>query len=544
MIVSGAAPTRYPYTACTIGSLVTGAAKQFGENLAIVDGGRRLTWADVDREVDAVARALYAEGIRHGDHMAAWLPNQLEWVLTWFAAARIGAVLIPVNTRYKLHEVDYILRQSDARLLIMRDKFLGIDFHEMLNDLCPHLATTGPSSERLPELRSIVVLGTAPDGAQTWSDFLAAGKDVDASVVRSAQELVSPDDPTIIVYTSGTTGHPKGALHSHRILRNEHSISEAMDISSSSVVMNHLPFFHVGGGFTGVLPPLITGGAMVIMDRWDVGQALRLIQDEGVTVFSGTPTHFIDVLNHPERIEFDISTLHSGWIGGANNPPQVLNDVVDVLGVDKLLPVYGMTETTSITTIPRLEDGRDVVLSGKGLPVSDFEVKLIAPDTGAELDPETEGEVCVRGHSVMQGYYKNEEATRRLIDDEGWFHTGDLGVLGEDGYLQITGRLTDLFIVGGSNAYPAEIESVLSKCPGVLQSYVVGVPHPRLGEVGYAFVQRSSRFDIDEDSLLAFCREHLANYKVPHTVVFVDEWPLTATGKIQRFVLKERAVDR
>jgi fatty-acyl-CoA synthase len=353
---------------------------------------------------------------------------------------------------------------------------------------------------------------------------------------------VGHEDPSIIVYTSGTTGHPKGAVHSHRILRNECSITEVMDVGPESRILNHLPWFHVGGGFTGVLPPLITGAAMVVMDVWEPGAALELIEREGVTVFSGIPTHFIDVLNHPSLPDRDVSSLRNGWIGGANNPPEVIQAVIDRLGMQGIQPVYGMTETTSVTTLARLDDPREVVVSGRGRPVSDFEVMVADTDTRAPLPAGREGEVCVRGHLVMQGYYRKPEATAAVMDDDGWFHTGDLGVLDEDGYLSITGRKSDMFIVGGANAYPAEIEIALSEHPAVKQAYVVGVPHPRLGEVGFAFVER--RGEVSEDEVKAFCKGRLADYKVPRFVHFVDEWPLTATGKIQRFRLKEQAAEQ
>jgi fatty-acyl-CoA synthase len=297
----------------------------------------------------------------------------------------------------------------------------------------------------------------------------------------------------------------------------------------------------VAGGFTGILPPLITGGAMIIMERWDPGRALELIERERATVFSGIPTHFIDVLNHPRLAEFDISTLRTGWIGGANNPPEVIDAIMRRMGMNGVLPVYGMTETTSITTIPRLSDPRSVVVSGRGFPVSDFEVRVVDVETGLECDVGVEGEVCVRGHLVMQGYYRNEAATAAVIDEDGWFHTGDLGDLDSDGYLAITGRKSDMFIVGGSNAYPAEIEIALSEEPRVKQAYVVGVPDARLGEVGFAFVELCSGESCSSDEIVQFCKGRLADYKVPRFVEFVEEWPMTATGKIQRFVLGEMA---
>jgi fatty-acyl-CoA synthase len=541
MIVTGTAGDRYRWEPLTIAQLLERTAVTHAERDALLGGGRRLTWAQARDESRELAKGLIAAGIGHGDHIALWMPNQIEWVQLWFASAYVGAVLVTVNTRYKTEEVRYILGQSDARLLLMVREFVGIDYVAMLSRLCPALGSAPiPNADDFPELGRVVLLGdpVAP-GTQPFAEFVAAGASVSDAELDAAAAAVDYDDPTIIVYTSGTTGHPKGAVHSHRILRNEHSIAEAMDVGPDSRVMNHMPFFHVAGGFTGILPPLIAGGAMLVMDRWDPTAAFELIERERATVMGGIPTHFIDLLNHPELERYDVSSLRTGWIGGANNPPEVIEGAIARLGLDGLLPVYGMTETTSITTISGLDDPRAIVLAGKGRPVSDFELKIVDQDTADELPAGAEGEVWVRGHPVMQGYYANEQATAAVLDLDGWFHTGDLGVLDEAGYLSITGRRSDMFIVGGSNAYPAEIEIALTEHPSIKQAYVVGVPHERLGEVGFAFVEPVAGSSLDQQQVVAFCRDRLADYKVPRFVELVSDWPLTATGKIERFRLSE-----
>jgi fatty-acyl-CoA synthase len=541
MVVTGTAGERYPYKPLTIAGLLERTARDHGDRDALIGDERRLSWSETRTLSRQLAKGLIASGIGRGDHVALWMPNRIEWVPLWCAASYVGAVLVTVNTRYKTEEVRYILRQSDARMLITVREFVGIDYAAMLDELCPELGSAPtPNAEDLPELRRVVVLGEpTPAGAVPFAEFAAAGTGVTDAELDAAAAAVDPDDPTIIVYTSGTTGHPKGAVHSYRILRNEHSISEAMDIGSESRVMNHMPFFHVAGGFTGILPPLITGGAMLLMDHWNPTDALALIERERATVMSGIPTHFIDLINHPDRERYDISSLRTGWIGGANNPPEVIDGAIVKLGLEGLLPVYGMTETTSITTIPGLDDPRSVVLAGKGRPVSDFEVTIVDVDTDAELPAGAEGEVCVRGHLVMLGYYRNEEATAAAIDGDGWFHTGDLGVLDDGGYLSITGRRSDMFIVGGSNTYPAEIEIALTEHASIKQAYVVGVPHERLGEVGFAFVEPVAGSSLDQQEVIAFCRGRLADYKVPRFVELVTDWPLTATGKVERFRLSE-----
>jgi fatty-acyl-CoA synthase len=515
VIVTGPPSRRYRWEPITIAQQLDRTAAAFGGNDAVVGSDRRLTWRAVRGEARALAKALVAAGVARGEHIAVWLPNQVEWIVAWFGAAYAGVVVVPINTRYKAEEAHYILHQSDSKLLLCRSRFLEIDFDELLVRM-----------PELPELRRTVTVG------RDYDAFLAAGDAVEDAELHARVASVSYDDPTIIVYTSGTTGHPKGAVHTHRILRNECSITEWMGLESDSRLLGHMPFFHVAGSMSGLMPPLISGGAIVLMERWDVDAALSLVERERITSLSGIPTHFIDLLDHPRLDAHDLSSLRCGWIGGAANPPEVLDGVMERLGIRRLLPVYGMTETTSVTTFPRPDDPREVILSGKGVPVSDFELKVAAPGE--------EAEVCVRGHNVMQGYYRNPEATAAAIDDAGWFHTGDLGVLDENGYLAVTGRKSDMFIVGGANVYPAEVELALAQHPEITQAYVVGVADRRLGEVGFAFVQRRTE-RLTETDVREFCAQRLANFKVPRHVRFVEEWPLTATGKIQRFRLRELA---
>jgi fatty-acyl-CoA synthase len=543
MIVSGPPSQRYRWDPLTIAQQLERTAADAAERESLIAPRRRLSWGEVRDESRAFAKALLAAGVDEGDHVAFWLPNQLEWVIGWFATAYIGAVLIPLNSRYKAEEVSYILRQSDSKLLLMRDRFLGIDFVDMLDRLAPPGEDRRDTSE-YPELDAIVSIGDPAEHATPFMEFMAGRQSVEDAEIDRRRDAVIYDQPTIIVYTSGTTGHPKGAVHSHRILRNECSIAEWMDIGPDSRIMGHMPFFHVAGGFTGILPALISGAALVLMDHWDPGAALQLIERERVTSFSGIPTHFIDLINHPQLERFNTSSLRSGWIGGASNPPEVIDGAISRLGMERILPVYGMTETTSVSTFPRPDDPREVILSGKGVPVSDFELKIADLESGEELDANAEGEICVRGHIVMQGYYRDPAATSASIDEEGWFHSKDLGVVDEDGYLSVTGRATDMFIVGGSNAYPAEIEFALGEHPEIVQAYVVGAPDPRLGEVGYAFVLRRGSSALDEEEVRSFCRDRLADFKVPRYVSFVNELPMTATGKIQRFRLSEIAAEQ
>jgi fatty-acyl-CoA synthase len=512
------------------------------DGLAIVDRGIRLTWAEVDERSRQVARGLLARGVGRGDHVAVWLPNWSEWLLIWLGALRLGAVVVPVNTKFKAHEAGYVIRKSDAKVLFVPSSFLGIRYEELLREICPtwSVGADRPCTE-LPELRDLVVLGEPSELGMGYEEFLTAGDEVGSGAVDEASRQVVPDDAVAIVFTSGTTGFPKGVVHDHRVLRMMTAVSEWFSYSSDDRILGHLPLFHVAGLFSSFLPAMINGGAFVLMEQWDPTRALELIDSERVSVLSGIPTHFLDLLSHSELDSYDTSSLRIGWIGGATIPPEVIRGCSETLGMDGLLPIYGMTETTSTTAVGRVDDPLDVRLSGKGLPIGGYEVSVVDPSTGAHLRPGEEGEIVVRGYTVMRGYYRDPEATAAVFDDDGWFHTGDLGIFDRDGYLQITGRLKDMFIVGGNNVHPADVENVLLRMPGIRQAYVVARQDDRLGEVGVAFIERDSDDAPSREDVVAYCRAHLSSFKVPRDVVFMDSWPLTPTGKIQRFRLRELA---
>ncbi|WP_214366457.1 AMP-binding protein [Pseudonocardia sp. H11422] len=377
MIVTGPSATRYPWEPITIAAQLERTAAAHGDAPGIVFDDRRMTWREVRDAARAMAKGLLARGIGRGDHVAVWMPNHPEWLITWFATCYTGSVVVPVNTRYKPEEVRYILRQSDARLLIMVDRFLGIDYAAMLRTLCPPRADGSLDTSGFPELGGVLVAGGPVPGTGPFDELTASGADISDEQLDAHAGTVRWDDPTIVVYTSGTTGHPKGAVHSHAILRNECSISEWLRIDAGSRILNHMPFFHVAGCMTGVLPGVITGAGLVLMDHWAPRRALELIEREQVTMLGGIPTHFIDLLSHPGLDRVDTSSLRTGWIGGASVPREVVLGAIERLGLAGLLPVYGMTETTSVTTFPRMDDPPEVVLSGRGVPVSDFEVRVV-----------------------------------------------------------------------------------------------------------------------------------------------------------------------
>lgn len=520
------------------------------DRLAIVQAGRRLTWGEVQEESYRTARALLAAGISKGDQVALWLPNHPEWLLLWLGAARIGAVVVPVNTRYKPGEAEYVLRKSESAMLFVEESFLGRNYTDDFRAICPDW--NGTSSTTLPGLRRVVRLGGASvdDGIMAYSRFLAEGDRLPQSTVEAAASQVSPADTLIIVFTSGTTGFPKGVVHTHDALRMMAAVTRWLELDASDRILGHLPLFHVAGVFSSFLPALISGGALVQLDTWDATEALDLVQREGVTVLSGIPTHFIDLLTHPDLGTFDTRSLRTGWIGGSTIPSEVMEGARDKLGMQALLPVYGMTETTSTTTLGRKTDSPESLLAGKGVPLGGYQVAVVDPATRTPLAAGLEGEVAVRGYTVMKGYYQEPEATAIVLDAAGWFYTGDLGIFDANGYLAITGRLSDKFIVGGNNVHPADIERVLQRYPGVKQAHVVARPDSRLGEVAVAFLEmddgetaggNAASAPASVEEVLTYCAENLASFKVPRDVVFVDSWPTTPTGKVQKFRLRELA---
>jgi fatty-acyl-CoA synthase len=514
-------------------------ADRHGDRLALVHGDIRLTWAEVAVESRRLAKALLASGVSRGDNIGLWLPNHPGWVLLWLAAVRIGAAVVPINTRYKPGEAAYLLAKSQAVMLVMEDTFLAADFPEAFRKICPDW--DGERSVELPDLRGVVLAGRPESGMVPFDEFHAAGESVSDAKLQAVAEKAQVDDTVIIVFTSGTTGYPKGVMHTHNALRMMRAVTEWMGIGPEDRILGHLPLFHVAGVFSSFLPALVTGGALVHLDQWEPARALEVIDQEGVSVLSGIPTHFIDLLRHPRLHDFDVSRLRTGWIGGSTVPAEVVKGVRQLLGMEALLPVYGMTETTSTTTLGRPSDPPETLAAGKGMPLGGYEVAVVDPGSRQPQPPGTEGEVAVRGYTVMKGYYRDEEATRAVLSEDGWLYTGDVGVFDENGYLSITGRLSDKFIVGGNNVHPADIEHVLLAHPAVKQAHVVARPDDRLGEVAVAFVERLLGHDVTADQVIGHCRQHLAAFKVPRDVIFVDAWPTTPTGKIQRFRLREMA---
>lgn len=502
-----------PLAAPTLPALVRAGARAWPDREAVVDGDTRLTFPALAEEVDDFARALVAHGVQPGDRVAIWAPNGWRWVVAAMGIVTAGAVMVPLNTRYKGAEAGYILRRTRAVLLVTDDGFLGNGYVAML------------AAEDLPALSTVLTMAD-------WSSFLAAGAHVAPEVVRERADAVRADDLSDIFFTSGTTGLPKGAMLTHGQTTALYvSWSELADLRAGDRCLLVNPFFHTFGYKAGIIACLLRGAAIVPQPVFDVDTTLGLIQRERITVLPGPPTLYMSILDHPKRTEYDLSSLRVAVTGATTVPVVLVERMRHDLALATVITAYGLTETCGTATMCRPDDDPVTIATTSGRAVANVEVRV---DAG----PGEPGEVLVRGYNVMRGYFEDEPATKEAVDPDGWLHTGDIGVMDERGYLRITDRVKDMFIVGGFNTYPAEIEQVLARHEGVAEVAVVGITDDRLGEVGRAFVVRRPAAAVSEADLIAYCRERLANFKVPRVVTFVDALPRNASGKVLKATLR------
>lgn len=518
----------------------------YGDRPALVHEGNVRSWRQLSVDVDTVAAGLLHRGINRGDKIAVWLPNGPEWTIVWLAAASIGAAVVPLNTRYRTDEVAYVLRQSESAMLVTLPGMLGIDFRAMVTHLLGEDAwETGivHRPEEFPALRHLVYVDGPDDhGLASFASLLSPAEGTSPARLAERRRQVVETDDVILVYTSGTTGFPKGARHDHTKLSDVAAMADLMSVTAEDRILAHMPNFHVGGAFLSIVTSLVTGAAQVCLAVFHPREALRLIAEQRCTVINGVPSHFIMMLTELREARFDLSSSRIGWIAGAMIPPEVVTGIRDQFGMN-LLTMYGMTETTGVTTATRPGDDLEVLLTTVGTTIGDdYEVQVTNPSTGRPLPAGEQGEIWVRGHRVTSGYYEMPQETAESLLADGWFRTGDLGRQRDDGRLQITGRLKDMFIVGGTNTYPAEIEAVLFQLEAVEQAYVVGVPDERLGEVGMAFIQVKNGHLLTREEVLEHCAARMANYKRPRYVEFTGTFPMTATGKVQKYKLRDDAI--
>jgi acyl-CoA synthetase (AMP-forming)/AMP-acid ligase II len=517
--------------AATLPALVRAAGAR-GDRLAIADGQVQLSFGALAAAVDEVGRAWLALGIEHGDRVAVWAPNGWQWQVAALGAQSIGAILVPLNTRWKGREAADVLRRSRARALVTVVGFLGVDYPALLAD----------SGVALPELHHVIVAsGAPPVGALDWATFLAAGGAVAGDRVARRGAAVTPDDISDLIFTAGTTGQSKGVACSHgqtlRVFRTWSSIV-GLGAEDRYLVVN--PYFHTFGYKAGWLACLITGAACLPQPVFDVAVVLERIERERVTVLPGPPTLYHGILNHADRARRDLSSLRLAVTGAATIPVELIRRMREELTFGTILTAYGLTESCGVVTMCRRDDDIETIARTSGRAIPDVAVRVVGPD-GGERPRGEPGEVVVRGYNVTRGYWEDDAATAAAIDGDGWLHTGDVGVMDERGNLRITDRIKDMFIVGGFNVYPAEVENLLLQHPEVAQVAVVGAPDERLGEVGCAFVVLRAHARAAAGDLVAWARHEMANYKAPRHVEIVTELPLNAVGKVLKYQLRERA---
>jgi acyl-CoA synthetase (AMP-forming)/AMP-acid ligase II len=507
------------------------AARRFGPLAAVVDGDQRLSFADLlDRGVQA-AKAFVALGVEPGDRVAIWAPNGAAWIIASFGVYLTGGVLVPLNTRYKGEEAGHVLRTSEAKLLLTVTDFLESAYLDML------VGVPG-----LEQLRHRIVLSgpLAPDSID-WQEFVAAGTDVASSTIAERGAAIKPDDTSDIIFTSGTTGAPKGAMLTHGAsVRTYTEWSELVGLREGDRYLMVYPFFHTAGLKSGVLAAVLTGATIYPHAVFDVRSIMEKVARERITMLPGPPTVFQSILNHPDLPTFDLSSLRLSVTGAAVVPVSIVRAMREVLRFENVVTGYGLTETTGTVSMCRHDDPPDVIAGTVGRPLPGVEVRVV-DDTGADMGPGSPGEFLVKGFNVMKGYFHNLAATAEAIDADGWLSTGDIGFIDEGGNLVITDRKKDMFIAGGFNAYPAEIEAVMLAHPAIAQVAVVGIPDDRLGEVGVAFVVATGGHHPDSGEIVAWCRERLANFKVPRRIEVVDSLPVTPSGKVMKFLLREKA---
>ena len=518
-----------PLVGYTIGECLRRTVEQHGQREALVVRHQmyRATYRELWEQVDLAARGLLARGVRKGDRVGLWAPNRAEWVVTQFATARVGAILVNINPAYRSSELEYALKQSGVSLLVLARGFRSADYVGMVADV----------RGRCPDLRDTLVL------EWEWDHLLAAGRDIPDAVLAVREGELSPDDPINIQYTSGTTGFPKGAtLSHHNILNNAFFTAQQVRYTELDRVCVPVPFYHCFGMVVGTLG-CVTHGACIVVpgDAFDPLAVLEAVQAERCTSLYGVPTMFIAELEHPRFGDFDLSSLRTGMMGGAPCPVEVMRQVNSRMHMPEVTIICGMTETSPVSTQTAPDDPIEKRVETVGRPHAHVEIKIVDPESGLIVPRGTPGEQCSRGYSVMLGYWNNEAATRGAIDDARWMHTGDLAIMDDDGYVRIVGRIKDMICRGGENIYPREVEEFLYTIPGISDAQVIGVPDEKFGEEVMAWVKLKEDVTLSGADLTALCRGRIASFKVPRYWKFVDAFPMTVTGKVQKFKMREDA---
>lgn len=542
-----------PLIEITIGDMLDQMAARYANNECVVSAehNTRWTWKQFAELTDVVGRGLMAMGVNKGDHVAIWATNVPEWTLIDFAAAKIGAVLVTVNTNYKQFELEYLLRQSDTHTLITIDSVRDNSYIGHIRAICPELETSEPdacAAAKLPRLKNVVYIGkqeNTPHGFWHFSDFYRLAEQVTPEALAERRASLNPHDVISMIYTSGTTGFPKGVMLTHyNLVNNGQGMGDRMKFTENDRLLIVVPLFHCFGCVLGVMSCLTHGTTMVLMEKFNALNEMEILQAERCTAVHGVPTMFIAMLEHPELSRFDFSSLRTGIMAGSPCPVKAMRDAIELMHLNEITIVFGQTETSPGMTQTRCDDSVELRTSTVGFPLPHTQVRIVDPETGREQPDGVPGEFVGKGYNLMKGYYKMPEATRLVIDEEGWLHTGDIGVRMENGYFKVTGRLKDMIIRGGENIYPREIEEFMYTHPAIRDVQVVGVPDEKYGEEVLAFVILREGEKAEARELIEFVRNGMSRYKSPRYVEFIDEMPMNAAGKILKYRLREMGIER
>ncbi|MFY9637191.1 MAG: AMP-binding protein [Methanobacterium sp.] len=539
------------FTEDTIGNFLENQVKKNPEKDFMIypDRNLRFNYKEFDERVNMLAKGLLSIGIGKGDHVGMWALNVPDWLTFFFATSKIGAVLVTVNTSYKSHEIDYVLKQSDMKAIAITDGFRDVNYLDILYELVPELKTSNRGdldSNEYHHLKNVIYVGQEKHrGLYNTNELLLLGKHTDNKVLLDAKKTFNNEDVVCMQYTSGTTGFPKGVMLTHRnIINNGYYIGERMKYTEEDKVCLPVPLFHCFGITLGVMAILTHGASHVMLEQFDPLMVLAAVQKEKCTSLYGVPTMFIAEFSHPMFDMFDLSSLRTGIMAGSTCPIEAMKKVMKDMYMEDVTIVYGLTEGSPGFTQTSVDDPVEIKVETVGRKLPECEVKLVDPETGEDIGPgEKPGEICSKGYNVMKGYYKMPEKTAEAIDEEGWLHSGDLATVDEEGNYTIVGRIKDMIIRGGENIYPREIEEFFYTMPGIKDVQVVGIPDDKYGEIVGAFVVLEDNITLEEEDIRDYSLKKIARYKVPKHVFFVDGFPMTASGKIMKFKLREQAIE-